>query len=79
MSLKLVLWSGLGGIALAVAGFAIWLLSLPPTPMAPAPAPVGRQEAEAMRAALTPPKRERPLIAIIGINDATETTDYLVP
>ena len=28
--------------------------------------------------ALKPPKRQRPLIAIIGINDATETTDYLV-
>jgi putative intracellular protease/amidase len=26
-----------------------------------------------------PPKRTRPLIAIIGINDATETTDYLMP
>jgi putative intracellular protease/amidase len=29
--------------------------------------------------ALKPPKRQRPLIAIIGINDATEATDYLVP
>jgi putative intracellular protease/amidase len=25
------------------------------------------------------PKRERPLVAVIGINDATETTDYLMP
>ena len=32
-----------------------------------------------MIAALKPPKRQRPLIAIIGINDATETTDYLMP
>ncbi len=29
--------------------------------------------------ALKPPKRERPLVAIIGINDATETNDYLMP
>jgi putative intracellular protease/amidase len=29
--------------------------------------------------ALKPPKRSRPLIAIVGINDATETTDYLMP
>ena len=29
--------------------------------------------------ALKPPKRERPLIAIFGINDATEVTDYLMP
>ncbi len=30
-------------------------------------------------AALKPPKRARPLIAILGLNDATETTDYLMP
>ncbi|TIT25856.1 MAG: transcriptional regulator, partial [Mesorhizobium sp.] len=30
-------------------------------------------------AALRPRKRQRPLVAIIGINDATETTDYLMP
>ena len=29
--------------------------------------------------ALKPPKRQRPVIAVIGINDATETTDYLMP
>ncbi|MEZ0171258.1 hypothetical protein [Microvirga sp. TS319] len=28
---------------------------------------------------MRPPKRPRPLIAVIGINDATETTDYLMP
>jgi len=32
-----------------------------------------------MVAALKPPKRQRPLIAIVGINNATETTDYLMP
>ena len=36
-------------------------------------------EAQATLAALKPPKRARPLIAIIGINDATETTDYFMP
>ena len=35
--------------------------------------------ADATIAALKPPKRQRPLIAIVGINDATETTDYLMP
>src|SRR5690606_15168494 len=29
--------------------------------------------------ALKPTKRQRPVVAIIGINDATETTDYLMP
>jgi putative intracellular protease/amidase len=28
---------------------------------------------------LKPPKRLRPLVAIVGINDATEVTDYLMP
>ena len=37
------------------------------------------EEAEATIRALQPPKRTRPLIAIIGINDATETTDDLMP
>jgi transcriptional regulator GlxA family with amidase domain len=32
-----------------------------------------------MLAALKPPKRQRPLIASIGINDATEITDYVMP
>ena len=41
--------------------------------------PIAKEEADATIAALKPPKRQRPLIAIVGINDATETTDYLMP
>ena len=41
--------------------------------------PIAKEETDATIAALKPPKRQRPLIAIIGINDATETTDYLMP
>ena len=41
--------------------------------------PIGKEEADALLAALKPPKRRRPLIAIVGINDATEVTDYLMP
>src|SRR5207247_10597786 len=44
-----------------------------------APAAIAQYERDATMAALKPPKRQRPLIAIIGINDATETTDYLMP
>jgi transcriptional regulator GlxA family with amidase domain len=40
---------------------------------------VPKEEDAAALAALKPPKRQRPVIAIIGINDATETTDYLTP
>lgn len=41
--------------------------------------PIAMDEAAATVAALKPPKRQRPVIAIVGINDATETTDYLMP
>jgi putative intracellular protease/amidase len=50
-----------------------------PTPAVAAAPPTPAAETAATLAALKPPKRARPLIAIIGINDATETTDYLMP
>lgn len=43
------------------------------------PAVISADEAALTLAALKPPKRARPVIAIIGANDGTETTDYLVP
>jgi putative intracellular protease/amidase len=43
--------------------------------------PAGPSAAEQQRTifALRPPKRDRPLIAILGDNAGTETTDFLVP
>lgn len=79
MNKRLVLWSGLGMAALLATIGGAWILSLPPAPVAGAPQPVAQEEAAATLAALRPPKRQRPLIAIIGINDETETTDYLMP
>src|SRR5690606_19859188 len=73
-----LLWGILGLVALALAGFGGWLLTLP-NPVSTAAPDVPPSETEAMLASLKPPKRERPLVAIIGINDATETTDYLMP
>jgi transcriptional regulator GlxA family with amidase domain len=58
-------------------GFGIWVGSLPPGSVAAA-APVPAAETAATLEALAP-RRERPVIAIIGLNDATETTDYLMP
>lgn len=66
-------------LLLAAGGFALWLLSLPPAPSHPAPMAIDPVEAQATVAALRPPKRARPVIAIVGINDATELTDYLMP
>ena len=79
MNSRRLLWSALGAILLFIAIGGGWILSLPPTPSVAAPLPIAQHETDATIAALKPPKRQRPLIAIIGINDATETTDYLMP
>ena len=68
-----------GAVALFAAIGGAWILSLPPAPTRNSAPPIAKQEADATLAALKPPKRQRPLIAIIGINDATEATDYLMP
>ena len=79
MNLRRILWSALGAIALVVVICGGWIFSLPPAPSVTAPPAIAQDERDATIAALKPPKRQRPLIAIIGINDATETTDYLMP
>ena len=79
MNWRLVLWCGSGAAALFAIGFAGWILSLPVAPPPAAAAPIAREEAQATLAALKPPKRKRPLIAIVAINEQSETTDYLMP
>ncbi|GLR51655.1 DJ-1/PfpI family protein [Shinella yambaruensis] len=79
MSKACLIWCGIGLIILSMAGFGGWLLSLPAATAAAVAPLVPQEEADAMLASLRPSKRERPLVAVIGINDATETTDYLVP
>jgi transcriptional regulator GlxA family with amidase domain len=66
-------------VAVLLASFGTWLLSLRAAPSSRAAPPIITEEAAATIAVLKSPKRHRPLIAIIGINDATETTDYLMP
>ncbi len=79
MSKAIWIWGGVAVVVLAAAGFGGWMLSLPSaTASADAPS-VPQAEADAMLALLRPTGRKRPLVAVIGINDATETTDYLVP
>lgn len=41
--------------------------------------PVSAAEHARTIAAMRPPKRERPVVAVLGHNDGTETTDYLIP
>ncbi|MGQ0681988.1 DJ-1/PfpI family protein [Bradyrhizobium sp.] len=79
MTWRLVLWCGLGAAALLAIGFAGWILALPAETSAAAAPPISREEADGALAAIKPPKRQRPLIAIVGINEQSETTDYLMP
>ncbi|WOH64580.1 DJ-1/PfpI family protein [Bradyrhizobium sp. BWA-3-5] len=79
MTSRRLLWSALGTVALLLIVGGGWLWSLPPAPVVAPPPPIAQAERDATVAALKPPKRQRPLIAIIGINDGTETTDYLMP
>jgi transcriptional regulator GlxA family with amidase domain len=69
----------LGAAALFVIVGGGWILTLPAAPSPRAAPPIAREETGATIVALKPPKRQRPLIAIVGINDESETTDYLMP
>jgi transcriptional regulator GlxA family with amidase domain len=66
-------------VLLGLTGFSGWILSLPAAPAAAAAPAIDEREAAAIVAAMKPPKRQRPVIAVVGINRATETTDYLLP
>ncbi len=79
MTKALFIWSGIVVLVLGTAGFGGWLFSLPPASAAAEAPLVPQEEAEAMLSALRHDGDERPLIAVIGLNDATETTDYLLP
>ncbi len=79
MLMRYFLWAGLALVILPLAGFGLWLATLPAALAAFSPPPVSQAETDAMLAALKPSKRARPLVAIVGLNDATETTDYLMP
>ncbi len=72
-------WIGATVVVVVVVAIGLRVLSRPPdSNTATAPA-IGEDEIAATLAALKPPKRQRPVIAVIGINDATETTDYVMP
>jgi putative intracellular protease/amidase len=80
MNKRVLLRSALGVAALLVAAGAAWIFSLPSAPAAGGAAPpIAQDETDATLAALRPPKRARPLVTVVGINDGTETTDYLMP
>lgn len=79
MSKPLLAWIAVGLSLLALAGFSAWLFTLPAEVAASTAPSVPQAEYDAMLASLRPVKAGRPLVAVIGINNATETTDYLMP
>jgi transcriptional regulator GlxA family with amidase domain len=79
MKKRHVMWIGIAGVVVLAIAVGLRVLSRPPASTVAAAPPIAQSEAEATLAALKPPKRQRPVIAVIGINDATETTDYLMP
>jgi len=79
MRKRIVLWACVAIVLLPVLGLAGWIATLPSPAARTVPPPVAEAEHQAMLAALKPPKRNRPVVAIIGINNATETNDYLMP
>ena len=76
---KRQLWLGTSLVVAIAVAVGLRVLSRPPQASAAAPPEIGQDEIAATLAALKPPKRQRPVIAVIGINDATETTDYVMP
>ena len=67
------------GAAVVIVAVALQVLSQPPESSSVAPPAIGEDEIAATLAALKPPKRARPVVAMIGINNATEVTDYVMP
>lgn len=56
----------------------LWLANLPEPVEATAPAVPAAEQAQLLQM-LRPANGQRPLVAMVAINDATETTDYLMP
>ncbi|HEU5080738.1 MAG TPA: DJ-1/PfpI family protein [Opitutaceae bacterium] len=78
MPISLIIRSALGVVAILLAAGGIWILTLPSPRRNSAVPPIPKSEVEVTLAALKPPKRQRPLIAIIGANAGTEVNDYVM-
>lgn len=77
MNRRFFLFSGIAGLAIMTGG-GLAVLSLPETEALTAP-PIDAEEHARTIAALAPPKRSRPLVAVIAGSRGGETTDFLIP
>lgn len=78
MSLRAILWTALSLLAIALSALTIWLYTLPMPLTTTVAVSVPQAEVQAMLASLAPRSPKRPVIAVVGLNQATETTDYLL-
>ena len=79
MKRKLLLTGSLRTVALRITMGGSWIVTLPSAPVRRNAPAIGKAEAEATISALKPPKRQRPVSAIVGANEGSETTAYLMP
>lgn len=79
MSKSIFVWGCTALLVLGLVGFGGWVFSLPSATAAAEPPQVSHDEMDAMLATLHHDGEDRPVIVVIGINDATEITDYLLP
>jgi len=68
-----------GAAIVVTLGFAGAYLSFPVERISARAAPISESEMADTLAALKPPKRARPVVAVLGVNEGSETTDYLIP
>src|SRR5262245_49623957 len=73
------MWLGVGAAVLALAAGAVALLPPSAAPRAASVPALDPGEQAKIIAALRPPKRSTPVVAVLGLNVGTETTDYIVP
>lgn len=77
MTKSTLVWGGVTVVLLGLAGFTGWVFSLPAVTASAEALPLPQEETEAMLAALRHERSGRPVVAVIGLNDATETNDYV--
>jgi transcriptional regulator GlxA family with amidase domain len=76
---KRLIFLGIGAIALLVVAAPLVLAPRSRPAASPAAAAIDTTEHARTIEAMRPPKRKRPVIAILTLNEATEVTDFLIP
>jgi putative intracellular protease/amidase len=77
--MKRIAWSVAVLVLVATVGIGALLAFLPMRARGDSAAAVSDTERAQVLAALKPPKRSRPLVAVLASNRGTETTDFVVP